>query len=144
MLIIYIITKLCYNSRMVFFYNVTTVVEAKHQIILRRSTMDRMTVYDRLELFATNGLVGCDLNLYERQIEKLVRGGLAVQRGLPVAGWKGQYRCKIGWRYAVPHTMAWHLLQLAAENNEKLRQALANPEYEESDSTHSNGWIIPD
>ena len=128
---------------MVFFYNVTTVVEAKHQIILRRSTMDRMTVYDRLVMYASDGLVGCALNLYERQIEKLVREGLAVQRGLPVAGWKGQYRCQIGWRYAVPNTTAWHLLQLAAENNEELRQALANPE-DGFDTTHSNAWIMPD
>ena len=105
--------------------------------------MDRLTVYDRLEMYASDGLVGCELNLYERQIEKLVREGLAVQRGLPIAGWKGQYRCRVGWRYAVPNTTAWNLLQLSAECNNELRQALANPDYE-ANATHSNAWIIPD
>ena len=37
--------------------------------------MDRMTVFDRLEMYASDGLVGCELNLYERQIEKVVREG---------------------------------------------------------------------
>lgn len=138
---LYIILILCYNTRMVFFYNVTTIVEAKHQIILRRSTkMDRMTVFDRLEMYASDGLVGCELNLYERQIEKVVREGIAVQRGLPVAGWKGQYRCWLGWRYAVPGTTAWHLLQLAAGCNESLQDELNNPTVD----AQSNAWIIPD
>ena len=105
--------------------------------------MDRLTVYDRLEMYASDGFVGCELNLYERQIEKLVREGLAVQRGLPIAGWKGQYRCRVGWRYAVPNTTAWSLLQLSAECNNELRQALANLDYE-ANATHSNAWIIPD
>ena len=103
--------------------------------------MDRISVFDRLEMYASDGLVGCTLNLYKRQIVKLVKEGLAVQKGLPVAGWKGQYHCMIGWRYAVPHTTAWHLLQLAAECNPKLRHELSSPEYYETDSAHSNDWI---
>ncbi len=102
--------------------------------------MDRMTVFDRLEMYASDGLVGCELNLYERQIEKVVREGIAVQRGLPVAGWKGQYRCRLGWRYAVPGTTAWHLLQLAAGCNESLQDELNNPTVD----AQSNAWIIPD
>ena len=102
--------------------------------------MDRMTVFDRLEMYASDGLVGCELNLYERQIEKVVREGIAVQRGLPVAGWKGQSRCRLGWRYAVPGTTAWHLLQLAAGCNESLQDELNNPTVD----AQSNAWIIPD
>ena len=102
--------------------------------------MDRMTVFDRLEMYASDGLVGCELNLYERQIEKVVREGIAVQRGLPVAGWKGQYRCRLGWRYAVPGTTAWHLLQFAAGCNESLQDELNNPTVD----AQSNAWIIPD
>ena len=102
--------------------------------------MDRMTVFDRLEMYASDGLVWCELNLYERQIEKVVREGIAVQRGLPVAGWKGQYRCRLGWRYAVPGTTAWHLLQLAAGCNESLQDELNNPTVD----AQSNAWIIPD
>ena len=53
--------------------------------------MDRgVTVYDRLEQYAESGKVDCELNLYRRQAEKLLREGFAVQRGLPIAGWKGQ------------------------------------------------------
>ena len=102
--------------------------------------MDRMTVFDRLEMYASDGLVGCELNLYERQIEKVVREGIAVQRGLPVAGWKGQYRCRLGWRCAVPGTTAWHLLQLAADCNESLQDELNNHTVD----AQSNAWIIPD
>lgn len=87
--------------------------------------MDRgLSVYDRLEQYATRGRVFCELNLYSRQIDKLLREGFAVQRGFPVAGWKGQYHCKIGWLYALPNTFAWDLLEIAASNNDKLKEAL--------------------
>ena len=87
--------------------------------------MDGMTVIDRLEVYAKEGYVSCSLNLYKRQIEKLVmRDGLAVQCGTPVPGWKGQFRCRIGWRYALPQTTAWHLLEMAAENNPQLKEEL--------------------
>lgn len=100
-----------------------------------------LSVYDRLEQYALKGQVSCELNLYSRQIEKLVREGLAVQRGLPVPGWKGQYRCRIGWRYAVPNTVAWDLLEIAASNNAKLKEALANPDnYQHISYPYESGW----
>lgn len=112
---------------MMFFYAIV-VTKATSNFYLEVLVMDRgLSVYDRLEQCALRGQVSCELNLYSRQIEKLVREGLAVQRGLPVPGWKGQYRCHIGWRYAVPNTVAWDLLETAANNSAKLKKALAEP-----------------
>lgn len=101
----------------------------------------KMSVCDRLVIYAENGYVGCSLNLYNRQIEKLVREGLAVQRGMPVPGWKGQYRCKIGWRYAYPGTIAWRLLEIAADNNPALRKILGSLEENEFNE-FGGGWLI--
>ena len=105
--------------------------------------MDRgVTVYDRLEHYAAAGRVDCELNLYSRQAEKLLREGFAVQRGLPIAGWKGQYRCKIGWRYALPHTIAWKLLEMAAENNMELKESLSTLNDENMEPPYSGGWTF--
>ena len=105
--------------------------------------MDRgVTVYDRLEHYAESGKDDCELNIYSRQAEKLLREGFAVQRGLPIAGWKGQYRCKIGWRYALPHTLAWELLEMAADNNSELRESLSNSDNETVEPPYRGGWTI--
>lgn len=89
--------------------------------------MDKgLSVYDRLEQAAVFGKVECELKLYNRQAEKLLREGFAVQRGVPVAGFHGQYRCKIGWRHAVPNTPAWGLLEIAVSCNDELKQAMQN------------------
>lgn len=91
--------------------------------------MDRgLSVYDRLEQKAMFGRVECELNLYNWQAEKLLREGFAVQRGVPIAGWPGQYRCKIGWRYAIPHTPAWDLLEIAVSHNDELKAAMQDDE----------------
>ena len=103
--------------------------------------MDKgLSIYDRLEQYALKGHVSCELNLYSRQIDNLVRDGLAVQRGLPVPDWKGQYRCKIGWRYAFPDTIAWQLLEIAAKNNSELKAALKNPDEGDVPFPYDTGW----
>ena len=105
--------------------------------------MDRgLSVYDRLEQHAERGKVECELNLYNRQIEKLMREGLAIQRGLPVPEWKGQYRCHIGWRYALPHTVGWQLLEISADHNPELKEALQNPEKEPVAPPYESGWTF--
>lgn len=104
--------------------------------------MDRSTIYERLEQYAKEGHVFTVLNLYNRQIENLVREGFAIQRGIPVPGWKGQYRCKLGWRYALPGTVAWHLLEVAADNNPELREELSNPPEEPLDPPYSTAWML--
>ena len=101
-----------------------------------------VTIYDRLEQFAVSGKVDCELNLYNRQAEKLLREGFAVQRGLPIPGWKGQYRCRIGWRYALPHTFAWELLEIASDNNPDLRKALSDSDCEDIAPPYRNGWTF--
>ncbi len=103
--------------------------------------MDKgLSIYDRLEQYALKGLVSCELNLYSRQIDNLVRDGLAVQRGLPVPDWKGQYRCKIGWRYAFPNTVAMQLLEIAAKNNSELKAALENSDEGDVPFPYETGW----
>ena len=103
--------------------------------------MDRgITVYDRLEQQALCGRTVCELNLYNRQAEKLLREGFAVQRGLPVPGWKGEFRCKIGWRYALPHTYAWKLLELAADSSEELRFQLNELYSSKMEPPYSGSW----
>lgn len=101
----------------------------------------RISVYDRLEYKASQGLVGCKLNLYKRQMEKLLKEGVAIQKGLPVAGWKGQYECMLNWRYAVPNTMAWYLLDLAANSNPELKEALSNPEVGNVPHPYQDNWF---
>ena len=89
--------------------------------------MNSMTVHERLVMYAKDGHTSSNLNLYKRQIEQLViKDGIAVQCGASVPGWKGQYHCRVGWRYALPGTTAWHLLELAVENNPKLREEIQN------------------
>ena len=100
----------------------------------------RLSVYDRLEQYAERGLVSHKLNLYSRQAEKLLREGLAVQRGLPVPGWKGQFECMVGWRYAIPGTVAWRLLEISAEHNPQLKEELSNPSDERTATPYEPGW----
>lgn len=128
---------------MMHLFLVVAVAVASIKSLLRRSLyMDRgLSVYERLEQKAMFGRVECELNLYKRQAEKLLNEGFAVQRGNPVAGWHGQYRCKIGWRYAFPHTPAWDLLEIAVSHNDELRASMQNDE----ESGHVNipydsGW----
>ena len=103
--------------------------------------MDRgLSVYDRLEQRAELGKVECELNLYNRQAEKLLREGFAVQRGFPIAGWHGQYRCKIGWRYALSHTPAWNLLEIAVSNNDELKAAMQNTDEGHVNISYDSGW----
>ena len=102
-----------------------------------------LTVYARLEHYAERGQISCELNLYKRQIEKLLKNGLAVQPLHPMTGYKGQYRCMIGWRYAMFNTVAWHLLEISAEHNESLKKALNEPEeiMKHVNKSKKTGWF---
>ena len=108
--------------------------------------MDRvLSVYDRLEHQAMFGRVECELNLYKRQAEKLLNEGFAVQCGNPIIDWQGQYRCKIGWRHALPQTLAWDFLEIAVNHNDELRASMQSDE--ESDHLnipYDSGWLKTD
>ena len=87
--------------------------------------MKHISVSERLEMYATNGHDSSSLRLYKRQMTQLlIKDGIAVQCVAPVPGWKGQYLCRVGWRYALPGTTAWRLLELAVANNPKLKEEM--------------------
>jgi len=92
---------------------------------------DRATIFGRLENRAKRGATSADLRLYQNQERKLLIEGFSVQRIDDLGTRPGQHRCHIGWRYvAMKNCYAYDLLQLAAENNAKLKQQLDNPNQE--------------
>lgn len=105
--------------------------------------MDKvLSVIDRIEHVAELGRIGMELNLYTGQIRNLLKNGFAIQQCYPVPGWKGQFHCRIGWRYVLPGTQAFKCLELAAANNEQLRLSLKDPEANSITPPCSSGWPL--
>ena len=85
----------------------------------------RLTIIERLENRSEHGRVYAELNLYPRQVRKLINEGFTLEKISPVYGRYGQYRYHVSWRNAVPNTVAYSLLMNAVDNNEQLREELA-------------------
>lgn len=90
---------------------------------------DRLSILERLENRSQNGNTTATLNLYRRQIGKLVDQGFSVEKISPVYGRVGQSHCQISWRNAEPDTVAYGLLMTAANNNAGLREELAQENF---------------
>ena len=85
----------------------------------------RLTIIERLEYRSQNGRVSAELNLYPRQAKKLMSEGFTLDKKSPIYGRYGQYRYHVSWQNAVPNTVAYSLLMNAVDNNEQLREELA-------------------
>ena len=85
----------------------------------------RLTLLERLEYRSQTGSTTAELNLYPRQAKKLNDEGFSLKKISPVYGRYGQHRYHISWREAAINTTAHDLLMVAADNNEQLRQELA-------------------
>lgn len=90
---------------------------------------DRLSILERLENRSQRGNVSTTLNLYRRQISKLVDQGFSVEKLSPIYGRDGQFHCQISWRNAVPNTIAYDLLTTAANNNADLCEELAQENF---------------
>ena len=59
--------------------------------------LEKITILDRLEIFAESGLTEAMLKLWNNQIERLRRDGFEVTIIAPTER-KGEYYCKIDWK----------------------------------------------
>lgn len=90
---------------------------------------ERLSILERLENRSQNGNTTATLNLYQRQIIKLIDQGFSVEKISPVYGRAGQYHCQVSWRNAAPDTVACGLLMTAANNNAGLREELSQENF---------------
>ncbi len=88
---------------------------------------DRPNIIERLEDRAQRGNTTAKLNLYRRQISKLIDQGFSVEKIAPVYGRIGQHHCRISWRNAQSESIAYRLLMIAAGNNDDLCKELMAP-----------------
>ena len=83
--------------------------------------MDKgFNVIERLEYYAEQGRALNELNLYDGQIAYLSKNGFTVQKMYPIAGWKGQFHCRISCMHSAPGTLAFSMLKIAAQKNPEL------------------------
>lgn len=103
--------------------------------------MEKTTILVRLERSAKSGHTSAMLNLYPKQESILIKYGCALQRMGSVTDYPNQHKCWIDWRHAVEGTLAYALLQTAAQVHPELLQSNDNvdspvpPPY-----THCGGW----
>ena len=77
--------------------------------------MEKLTIGDRILMYAENGETSIKLNLYKKQIEVLIEDGYTVQLIGSVQNNPDQCICKIEWKNAIKGTSAYESLRKAAE-----------------------------
>lgn len=105
-----------------FFYSRCCNNDQDIEILKEASQMERLTIRDRMLMYAENGETSIKLNLFKKQIELLIEDGYTVQRIGSTPYDFGQSVCRIDWKNATKGTQAYELLKKAAEVKPELLQ----------------------
>lgn len=86
---------------------------------------DRLSILERLGIFAEAGETSAKLKLYPRQEQRLIKKGFKVTRLTNIS--RDLYKCQIEWKEAKEGTIAYDYYKMAKDFNEKEDEPLAPP-----------------